>query len=143
MIYIKPAVKIKKLLKEYDIDIHALQYALTYILSCCATKYCDKTYILKIACRKCSKNYGLYEFDKRRILICSSVPDKDTFIQTLLHEFRHWIQHNVDKIEPAAIISKGIKYENNAYEQQCLTFEQLTEPLKYLMTLYEDISRIF
>lgn len=143
MIYIKPAVKFKQLTDKFNINLLHLQYILTTILNKYAPNTINKDYVLHIICRKCVKNYGLYEFNKRRLVICTSVDNKQQLLETLLHEFRHWIQHTIDKIEPVAIISKGIKYEDNAYENQCEIFETISPKIEQLLNIYEDIFGIF
>lgn len=130
MIILKASPKILKILKEYSIDIDALQHSLMYILQIYTNKFNTKDIEIKIVCRKNNKNYGLYEFESKKIAICTPcLNDKNTFLSALLHEFRHWIQHSVDGISPLAILSKGIKYEDNAYEQQCCRFEEVALPI--------------
>lgn len=142
MVCINASNKILNILKQFNISINALQYVLTTILQIYTKKYDNKNVAIKLIYRFDSKNYGLYEFNTKRIIIClPCLKNKEIFISSLLHEFRHWIQHNVDNISPIAIISKGIKYENNAYEKQCCDFEKIAlapvlELLNYYNTLY-------
>lgn len=145
MIQLKASNKLIKILKEYNITIEALQHVLTFILQIYTIKHTMKNVDIKIICRRNTKNYGLYEFGSKKIVLCTtSLHDKETFISALLHEFRHWIQHNVDNISPDAIISKGIKYENNAYEMQCCQFEDVLLPLTLqLLDIYNKIHTHF
>lgn len=145
MIHLNASNKLINILKEYDITIDALQHILTFILRIYTPKYDCKNTSLKIVCRKNTKNYGLYEFETKTIVLCSTcLESKESFLSALLHEFRHWIQHTIDGISPIAIISKGIKYENNAYEKQCCNFENVLLPsVLELIEHYNLINKHF
>ena len=142
MIHLNASNKLINTLKEFNITIDALQHILTFILRIYTPKYDCKNANIKIVCRKNTKNYGLYEFESKKIVICTScLGSKESFLSALLHEFRLWIQHSVDGISPIAIISKGIKYEDNAYEQQCCTFENILLPS--VLELLEHYNLIY
>lgn len=149
MIKINASNKLIEILKNYNISLDALQYTLSFILQIYTQKriikVTNKEFELKIICRKSDSNYALYDFDSKKIIICSAcIDNKNNFISSLLHEFRHWIQHTIDNISPLAILSKGIKYENNAYEQQCVQFENdLTDPTLITIEQYNKIYNHF
>ena len=149
MIKINASNKLIEILKKYDISLNALQQTLSFILQIYTKNYIQKfsnrTIELKIVCRKSDSTYALYYFNTKKIIICSAcIGDKNSFISSLLHEFRHWIQHTIDNISPIAIISKGIKYEDNAYEQQCCKFEnELTQPALITIEQYNIIYNHF
>ena len=145
MIKLNASNKLINILKEFNITIDALQHVLTFILRIYNPKYEFKSVVIKIVCRKNTKNYGLYEFESKKIVLCTTcLESKELFVSALLHEFRHWIQHTVDGISPIAILSKGIKYENNAYEQQCCNFENTLLPsVLELIDHYNLISKHF
>ena len=149
MIKINASNKLIEILKKYDISLDALQQTLSFILQIYTQKriikVANKVIDLKIVCRKSDSNYALYDFDSKKIIICSACTgSKNDFISSLLHEFRHWIQHTIDNISPLAILSKGIKYENNAYEQQCVNFENdLTDSTLITIEQYNKIYNHF
>lgn len=142
MIYINGAVKFIQLLQKYNININALQLSLTYIIKCIYPNY-NKSTTIKFVCRKCKINYGMYEFTKKRIVICNAVDSKDLLLQTIIHEFKHWMQHNIDHIPPNMITDNSVDYDHNKYEQQCVAFEKLYKQVGQLLEIYENIRTIF
>lgn len=142
MIYINGAVKFIQLLQKYNINIDALQLSLTYVIKCIYPNY-NKATSIRFICRKCKANYGIYEFAKRRIVICNTVNSKELLLQTIMHEFKHWIQHNIEHISPNMIIDNSVDYEHNKYEQQCVAFENLYKQLEQLLDIHENIRTIF
>ena len=73
----------------------------------------------------------------------NAVNSKELLLQTIMHEFKHWIQHNIEHIPPNMIIDNSVDYEHNKYEQQCVVFETLYKQLEQLLDIHENIRTIF
>ena len=139
MIQLRTSQGVKKILTHFNINVDALQCALTFILNVYAPTY-TKHPSIKIVGRKCNKNFGIYEFNTRKIIICANtLTTREYVLSTILHEFRHWIQHNIDGVPPSIIADTHLEYNKNAYEQQCCQFEKYYTQLEQLLTIYQEV----
>ena len=145
-----PTKKTIDWLKANDLNICAMQYALTMLYSdimpCKRVK--KKTIILQTDYKSGS---SAYTFGTNKIFICSdpymysNTKRQKKFIIFLhfLHEFRHWMQSRVFKVSDSQIkytqedVDNNTKrYRNNRFEKDATKFEK--QYVRKFMRYYQE-----
>jgi len=145
-----PTKKTVDWLKANDLNICAMQYALTMLYSdimpCKRVK--KKTIILQTDYKSGS---SAYTFGTNKIFICSdpymysNTKRQKKFIIFLhfLHEFRHWMQSRVFKVSDSQIkytqedVDNNTKrYRNNRFEKDATKFEK--QYVRKFMRYYQE-----
>jgi len=138
VIELKPTEKTVKWLKHNKLDICALQYATTALLSDIkrVSKFKKTTLVIQVDYKRDSSSYY---FGTNKIYLCSDPSflaktykqRKFVILLHYLHEFRHWMQSEIYHIKDRQLkyteedIKKNSKkYWNNRFEKDARNFEK-------------------
>jgi hypothetical protein len=152
---VKPTQKTIYWLKKNNIDINALQYALsmTFADILPSKRFTKTELILQV---DTARDSSTYIFGTNKIYICSD-PDylaksrkQKIFVIFLhfLHEFRHWMQSEILGVKDSDILyseedvnNNSKKYWNNKYEIDARNFEK--KYVRKFMRYYVEFKHAF
>lgn len=88
---------------------------------------------VSIVCKPNAKYYGFFDCSKNTIVLNTAYCDNvKLFIQTLLHEYTHYLQNMTKYIQ----LYKKVGYDNHPYEIESRESEkQYSEAFKYIKPL--------
>ena len=124
---------------HFNIDILSLIFSNLINLKFCFKT--TRTFVIHVKLCKNNKIFGQYNFNNKSISISTlAIKNKYIFIETLIHEFIHWMQHNLLKIKSDEIV--GGDYDTNLFEKKCNDFEKINKDLILLHNKYNKILKL-
>tara|TARA_A100001515_G_scaffold124672_1_gene109015 strand:+ start:2024 stop:2473 length:450 start_codon:yes stop_codon:yes gene_type:complete len=134
--------KVNQKLRTYNIDRRKLENLLMFLTNNIVNK--RKTYYYEIKVKGISGASSQYFWEEDEIEVALNAADcKSTkqrsiyFVQGLVHEYRHWVQSQLQNVSSKRLnysekdIEEGNdNYKKNKYELECIEWEDLVE--KYI-----------
>ena len=131
--------KVNQKLRTYNIDRRKLENLLMFLTNNIVNK--RKTYYYEIKVKGISGASSQYFWEEDEIEVALNAADcKSTkqrsiyFVQGLVHEYRHWVQSQLQNVSSKRLnysekdIEEGNdNYKKNKYELECKEWEKLVE----------------
>jgi hypothetical protein len=143
VISIEYDAKFRKLLKEYGIKKHRLENCLSFLAN--HHKRTTKIWFYTLSISVVPGPVSGYIWGTNEIQIGDEFYGARVFrtkrqfvIQTIVHEFKHWIQCNIDRAPVRDVVDyvpdsnddiDHDKYANNKYEHECKEWEKIASRL--------------
>lgn len=141
LIKLKPDTKIKKKFKTYKIDKRKLENVLNMLTNDLIKTRKWWTYSIKLKGIYGPDSQYFWGEDELEVALtstnCKTQKERRLFfLQSLVHEYRHWVQSQIQNVSEKKINytdedvqAHNDKYAKNAYELECIEWENLVEGL--------------
>lgn len=138
--------KIEERMRVYNIEVHRLENFLTYIANNLINEGNDvQVYGISVSGLGGTGSSYVWGTDELEVALkcynCRTKKERRIyFLQSLVHEFRHWVQSQLQHLpgkwvdyDTSDIDNRTDKYVNNVYEVECREWEKLVEEFNVLI----------